>query len=407
MTLHHERPRVVNAGVPSTPEHQPASSEVRVTADLLLFLRSTPLLASLSDTDLRLVAVLVREVEVPAGSFVLHEGETGEEVFIVKDGELQVLKGDPSRALHEIARLGAGASVGELALLDAGPRSASVRATRQTTLYAFSPREIAGADGPPELLRQLSRAIANRLRFTNEVTVRLLQMQVASARFIAFIIFSLSIYAFALSMLTRYATQTASNTLVTVSLMLVLTATVLNMVRRLGFPVGFYGLTLAGWRRAVAESLAATVLVCALIVALKWIVLRAGLSPGHALFEPFAAINVAAPAQGSVRLWLAMAVLYAFHAPFQEFVVRGCLQGALQEFLRGTYRQSVAVVGSNLIFSAFHLYLSLGFAIVTFLPGLLWGWLYRRHGTLVGVALSHVLVGLWAVFVVGIEGVLL
>ena len=35
------------------------------------------------------------------------------------------------------------------------------------------------------------------------------------------------------------------------------------------------------------------------------------------------------------------------------------------------------------------------------------GWLYARHRTLVGVALSHALSGLWAVFVVGIEGVLL
>ncbi len=406
---------MVSACVPPSPDHQHAASagegadvDVGLPADRLPFLRSTPLLASLSDTDLRLLAVLMREVEIPAGGFVLREGDAGEDVFIVHDGELQVLKGHPSGgALHEIARLGAGATVGELALLDAGPRSASVRATRRTTLYAFSPREIAGADGPPELLRQLSRAMANRLRFTNEVTVRLLQMQVASARFIAFIIFTLSIYAFALSMLTRYATQTASNTLVTVSLMLVMTATVLNFVRRLGFPVAFYGVTLGGWRRAVTESLAATLAVCALVVGLKWILLRAGFSPGHALFEPFAAINVAGPAQRSVALWLAMAVLYTFHAPFQEFVVRGCLQGSLQEFLRGTYRQSVAVVGSNLIFAAFHLYLSLGFAVLTFVPGLLWGWLYRRHGTLVGVALSHVLVGLWAVFVVGIEGVLL
>ena len=188
--------------------------------------------------------------------------------------------------------------------------------------------------------------------------------------------------------------------------MLVMTATVLNFVRRLGFPVGFYGLTLAGWRRAVAESLAATFAVCALVVALKWSLVRAGVSPGHALFEPSAAINAATAAQRPVGLWLAMAILYTVHAPFQEFIVRGCLQGALQEFLRGTYGQSVAVIGSNLIFSAFHLYLSLGFAVVTFVPGLLWGWLYRRHGTLVGVAVSHVLVGLWAVFVVGIEGVL-
>ena len=186
---------MVSACVPPSPDHQHAASagegvDVGLPADRLPFLRSTPLLASLSDTDLRLLAVLMREVEIPAGGFVLREGDAGEDVFIVHDGELQVLKGHPSGgALHEIARLGAGATVGELALLDAGPRSASVRATRRTTLYAFSPREIAGADGPPELLRQLSRAMANRLRFTNEVTVRLLQMQVASARFIAFIIF--------------------------------------------------------------------------------------------------------------------------------------------------------------------------------------------------------------------------
>ena len=40
-----------------------------------------------------------------------------------------------------------------------------------------------------------------------------------------------------------------------------------------------------------------------------------------------------------------------------------------------------------------------------FLPGLFWGWLYARHGTLIGVSVSHILLGLWTVFVVGIEGV--
>ena len=147
---------------------------------------------------------------------------------------------------------------------------------------------------------------------------------------------------------------------------------------------------------------------CVLVVVLKWIVLRAGLSPGHALFEPYAAINRTGVAGSSVlTLWAAMAVLYALHAPFQEFVVRGCLQGALDEFLSGTNRQAVAIIGSNLIFSSFHLHLSMGFALLTLLPGLLWGWLYARQRTLVGVALSHALTGLWAVFVVGIEGVLL
>src|SRR5207247_4583325 len=148
-----------------------------------------------------------------------------------------------------------------------------------------------------------------------------LHQQVAMARVIAFLVFSLSIYAFALSVMTRYASEAASSTLVTVSLMLVMTGAVLNVIRRLGFPMAFYGLTLARWRRAVGESLLATVVVCALIVALKWIVLHAGLRPGHALFEPHAAVNAAAAgAGGPASLWLAMMVLYALHAPFQEFL---------------------------------------------------------------------------------------
>ena len=376
--------------------------------DCFAVLRGSALFESLSDADLRALVPVIREIDVPAGDFVMREGEPGREVFIIKEGEVQILKREAGGgSLHEIARAGQGASVGELALLDDGPRSAFVRALRPTTLYALSPQEIVVTSGRAELLRQLSRAIAARLRFTNEVTVRLLHQQVAMARFIAFLVFSLSIYAFALSVMTRYASEAASSTLVTVSLMLVMTGAVLNVIRRLGFPMAFYGLTLARWRRAVGESLLATVVVCALIVALKWIVLHAGLRPGHALFEPHAAVNAAAAgAGGPASLWLAMMVLYALHAPFQEFLVRGCLQGALQQFLGGTYRESVAIVGSNLIFSSFHLYLSLGFALVTFVPGLLWGWLYRRHGTIVGVAVSHVIVGLWAVFVVGIEGVL-
>ena len=382
-------------------------------ADRLVFLRATPLFESLSDADLHVLASLVREVEIPAGHFVMREGEPGREVFIIKQGEMQVLKGDPNRgSLHEIARLGAGASVGELALLDDEPRSASVRAVGPTTLYAFAPQEIAlagaAATRNSELLRQLSRAIASRLRFTNEVTVRLLRNQVAMARFLTFVVFGLSIYAFALSVMTRYAAQAASNTLVTVSLMLVLTGAVLSMIRRFHYPMTFYGLTRANWRRSVGESLGATLVLCVLVVVLKWIVLRAGLSPGHTLFEPYAAINRTGVAGSSVlTLWAAMAVLYALHAPFQEFVVRGCLQGALDEFLSGTNRQAVAIIGSNLIFSSFHLHLSMGFALLTLLPGLLWGWLYARQRTLVGVALSHALTGLWAVFVVGIEGVLL
>lgn len=57
-------------------------------------------------------------------------------------------------------------------------------------------------------------------------------------------------------------------------------------------------------------------------------------------------------------------------------------------------------MGANIIFSAAHLYVSPGLAVMAFVAGLFWGWLYARQGTLVGVSVSHVLLGFWAFEVV-------
>jgi CRP-like cAMP-binding protein len=342
----------------------------------------------------------------------MREGEAGREAYLIKEGEVQVLKREAADGtVHELTRFGSGAVVGEIALLDGQPRSASVRALTATTLLAFAAQDLAALDAGPrghiDLVDHLSRSVAGQLRVTSDLAARLLRQQVTMARFLTFVVFSLSIYAFVLSTLTRYATQTASTTFVTVSMLVALTGAVMLLIRQLGYPIRFYGLTLANWRPALVESLAATAGVCALIVALKWIGMSLAVLPARPLFEPFAALNAAAtPPEWRPALWLMMAGLYSLHAPFQEFVVRGCLQGAMQRFLSGPSAGTVSIIGSNLVFSAFHLFISMGFAVVTFLPGLLWGWLYRRHGTLVGVAVSHLLIGLWAVFVVGIEGVL-
>ena len=52
------------------------------------------------------------------------------------------------------------------------------------------------------------------------------------------------------------------------------------------------------------------------------------------------------------------------------------------------------------IFSAAHLYVSPGLAVIAFVAGLFWGWLYARQSGLIGVSVSHVLLGLWAFEVV-------
>jgi len=225
-------------------------------------------------------------------------------------------------------------------------------------------------------------------------------------RFLTFIIFLLSLYAYALSGLSHVATMATSTTPVTLGLSVLLIVASLAMMRRLGYPLAFYGLTRRGWRRALTEGVLLTLPICALVVAIKWVVLRIAWGAIDVpLFDPWAALNMGAAPTAGVGTLLTMAAIYVVHAPLQEFLVRGTLQSPLQHFLAGAGGTWSPIVASNLIFSAFHLYISFGFALVTFLPGLFWGWLYARHGTLLGVSVSHILLGLWTVFVVGIEGI--
>jgi CRP-like cAMP-binding protein len=375
--------------------------------DRLTILASNPFFGALPENDLARIAPLLREVSVPPGDFLVREGDRAVEVFIIDDGEMQVLKRHPGDGrLQEISRLGPGQSVGELALIDEAPRSASVRALTLTRLYALAVADVAEAGAAAVIRTRLTQAVTRRLRDTNELTAQALALQLAMGRFLTFIIFLLSIYAYVLSGLSHVATRSISTTPITLGLSTLLIGVSFSMMRRLGYPLAFYGLTARGWRRALVEGVLFSIPLCAIIVAVKWVLLRVAMGVADKpVFDPFAALNLAAVPGAGAGTLLAMAAVYAFHAPLQEFLVRGALQSPLQQFLGGAGGHWSPIIASNLIFSAFHLYISLGFALVTFLPGLFWGWMYARHGTLVGVAVSHILVGLWTVFVVGIEGV--
>ncbi len=93
-------------------------------------LRGVPLFAELDPDDLLDLAELAREEEVPADGILCEQGRPDSgDLFVVLSGRatVAVRAGDDD---HEIAELGAGEVVGELALLDGSPRSATVRAHR-------------------------------------------------------------------------------------------------------------------------------------------------------------------------------------------------------------------------------------------------------------------------------------
>jgi len=95
-------------------------------------LAGVPLFDGLSAPDLAAVARLVELRTVPPGSVLTVQGESGEEFFMIADGEVEI-----SVDGREVRHLGQGDYLGEIALVSGGPRTATAVASRETRLFVL------------------------------------------------------------------------------------------------------------------------------------------------------------------------------------------------------------------------------------------------------------------------------
>jgi CRP-like cAMP-binding protein len=122
-------------------------------------LAAQPLLRGLSRRELSKLAPLFDELTLPAGTILMREGGTGGEAFLIRDGSVVVTTGG-----DEIATLGPGEVIGELALFDGGPRSATVRAISDLSLFVLTPVAFTTLASEPAVARRLLVTTAARLR---------------------------------------------------------------------------------------------------------------------------------------------------------------------------------------------------------------------------------------------------
>lgn len=123
-------------------------------------LASVPLFAACSKKELQAVARASDEVALPAGTVLCEQGTVGREAFVILDGTAEV-----RRNSNKVATVGAGTCVGELALLDHGPRTATVVADTDITVLAIATREFAGIlDEVPPIAHKILRSLAARVR---------------------------------------------------------------------------------------------------------------------------------------------------------------------------------------------------------------------------------------------------
>ena len=136
------------------------------------FLSRLPLFQALSLDEISILDQYLGLLELAKGDTVFDEGESGEFVCFVVNGELEVLKKSPGGDSSTITKLGKGQTIGEMALIDELPRSATVRARSPSSLTVLSRKgfeELAGQS--PEIaikiLKYLARSLSLNLRKTS------------------------------------------------------------------------------------------------------------------------------------------------------------------------------------------------------------------------------------------------
>lgn len=123
-------------------------------------LASIPLFSALSRKELQRVAKASDEVTVKEGHELTRQGDVGREMFVIVDGSATV-----KRNGRKIGTAGPGTAVGELSLLDKGPRTATVTADGECKLLVLGAREFAGVlDEVPSVAHKVLAALASRIR---------------------------------------------------------------------------------------------------------------------------------------------------------------------------------------------------------------------------------------------------
>jgi CRP-like cAMP-binding protein len=136
---------------------------VITTVEKVLFLKSVDLFRGLPGEELAQIAEIAEEVAISEGGIVFSVGDMGDALYIVLEGKVRVYNGEKT-----IAEIGERECVGEMAVLDSEPRSASVAAMAETLLLKIGREEFKDIlSERPEISLGIMKVLSRRLRQAN------------------------------------------------------------------------------------------------------------------------------------------------------------------------------------------------------------------------------------------------
>lgn len=371
------------------------------------------LFKELTKEELKALFSISKEVVLNPGDCLIQEGDQADDIFFILEGSLEISKYDPiNKESHVIGTVHAGNSIGEIALLDRGPRSASAKAISMCLLRKIPyVNLLALVEKNPKLnslFFHLASNVSQRLRHTDDVVFEALKAKVDEYKtrnqmgsYLVILITVLCIIAYSIPGLKAALASTSNSSYISIPIIVFFGTSMYLLNKLFNFPYRVFGITLEHWKQSVFEGFVFTIPVLAFLTLAKWLVIQfVPAFQGEPLFKPF--FLVPDPASQTLHNWLLMQLYYVLFIPIQELMVRGGLQSLLERFLIGKHKVALSIFASSLMFGTGHLFLPVHIGIIIFLAGLYFGWLYSRTHNLISPIIAHALVGIWGLSVLGL-----
>jgi HEAT repeat protein len=142
--------------------------------DRILFLKRVPIFADLPPNDLKQVAVIAQEASFQDGEVLAEEGEQGDELFVIVEGQVVVTTAGAGGQVMELARRGPGEYVGEMSIINREPRMASLAASGNTYALTIDQRSFEGLlRERPDVGLAVIRELSSRLRKNTDLLEQL------------------------------------------------------------------------------------------------------------------------------------------------------------------------------------------------------------------------------------------
>jgi membrane protease YdiL (CAAX protease family) len=356
-------------------------------------IRSNQVSIDLTEEEIKLITSFSEEIHVKADQIIITEGQSDQAFYLVKSGSLNIEVEGRAVTIRET-----GDFVGVLESSDV--QLNSIVARTASVLVKINVKKIFSSNRYHSLQIKLLSKLVNQLTADVRNNQKQTKKYYALGNLTIYLLCILSIYTLSLGALQGFVTDFGVSTYVDIGLIGCFAWILFRFMKKSSFPLKSYGLTFKNWQAHLKEAMLFTAPILLFFLVLKWGLIT--FIPSFTeipLFNPAAAL---AEIGFSYSMFVFMVFIYVIFSFIQEFIARAGLQSAFLKFLPNSKSKLlVSIILSNLLFAMAHSHIGTLFAIVAFVPGLYWGWLFARQRSLVGVCFSHMLIGLWVIFILG------